>query len=100
MAGPNVSVKGSAEWGRWSHLRRLRDEPVHLKDQGHSKSLEEPSVYGRLSRGDADQCVQNAASLILAVNPESIQPEIGKRSGLRVPGRRSTHTDAGGASAE
>ena len=68
--GPSLtgrpSVKGGKAWHRFVHLKRLRDDVVHVKERGYSSDPAEPSVYGRLILGEGDECVAEAAALILA----------------------------------
>jgi hypothetical protein len=51
-------------WARFTALKELRDELVHLKERGYSPHPDAPSPYSRLMRGDAATCVEDAAELI------------------------------------
>ena len=68
-------------WERFVHLRRLRDELVHVKKSGYAGEKDNPQVYGRLLRGDGDSAVQDAARLIEAIAPgwlvESVPEKLG-----------------------
>jgi hypothetical protein len=63
------SIKGTAPWGLFVALRRLRDDLVHVKEGGYSDDPDQPSPFGRLFRGDANRCVEDAARIIMAVWP-------------------------------
>jgi hypothetical protein len=54
-------------WGKFSALKQLRDELVHLKERGYSPDPDAPSPYSRLMRGDASGCVDDAVELIGAM---------------------------------
>lgn len=62
-------TKGTRPWERFVHLKRLRDDLVHVKDRGYSSDPDEPSAYGQLMLGAGDECVEDAASLVLASRP-------------------------------
>ena len=63
------STKGTEPWRRFVHLKRLRDELVHVKDRGYSKDPDQPSAYGQLMLGAGDNCVEDASSVVLAARP-------------------------------
>jgi hypothetical protein len=74
------SPKGTAVWERFVHLRRLRDDLVHIKEFGYSAEPTEPQAYGQLLRGDGNTAVQDAALLISAAAPgwvEEVSQELG-----------------------
>jgi hypothetical protein len=64
-----LSIKGTVPWQRFVALRRLRDDLVHVKEGGYSNDPDDPSPFGRLFRGDANRCVEDAASIIIAAWP-------------------------------
>jgi hypothetical protein len=63
------ATKGTAAWGRFVHLKRLRDALVHVKERGYSTDPDKPSVYGQLMHGTGDDCVEEAVALVLAARP-------------------------------
>ena len=82
MATGHDSIKGTAVWERYVHLRRLRDDLVHVKSTGYAGEPVDPQVYGRLLRGDADEAVQDAARLIQAIAPEWLIESVPRRLGI------------------
>jgi hypothetical protein len=79
------SVKGGKAWHRFVHLKRLRDDLVHVKDRGYSNDPAPPSVYGRLILGEGDTCVAEAAALILELRPEFLPPHLQEALDLSDP---------------
>lgn len=63
------ATKGTAAWERFVHLRRLRDDLVHVKERGYSTDPDTPSAYGKLMLGAGDDCVEEAAALVRAARP-------------------------------
>ena len=68
--------KGTAAWGRFVHLKRLRDELVHVKERGYSTDPDKPSAFGQLLLGAADACVEEAVALVLAARPDFLPPHV------------------------
>jgi hypothetical protein len=68
----STSMKGTAAWGRFVHLRRLRDGLVHLKDPGYSRDPDDPGPFSQLLAGDAAQCVEDAVAVIMSADPRII----------------------------
>jgi hypothetical protein len=64
-----VAIKGTAVWERFVHLRRLRDDLVHVKNKGYSSDPAAPSALGRLLRGDGNECVHDAVAVMQASVP-------------------------------
>jgi hypothetical protein len=69
LATGKASVKGTAAWGRFVELRRLRDELVHVKRFGYRDEPDDPAAYGRLLKGEGAGAVQAAANIIIAIEP-------------------------------
>lgn len=63
------ATKGTAAWERFVHLKRLRDDLVHVKQRGYSTDPDNPSAYGQLMLGADDDCVEEAVALVRAVRP-------------------------------
>ena len=63
------ATKGTAALERFVHLKRLRDDLVHVKERGYSTDPDEPSAYGKLMLGAADDCVEEAVALVRAARP-------------------------------
>jgi hypothetical protein len=63
------SPKGSAAWEKYVHLKRLRDDLVHVKARGYSSDPHEPSAYSKLLLGAGDECVEGAVALVEAARP-------------------------------
>lgn len=65
LAKDSPSIAGnSALWRKFTDLKELRDDLVHLKERGYSNNADAPSAYGRLMRGDGADCATDAATLI------------------------------------
>jgi hypothetical protein len=62
-------TKGTSAWGKFVHLKRLRDELVHVKERGYSNDPDKPTAYSQLLLGAADDCVEEAVALVLAARP-------------------------------
>lgn len=62
-------TKGTAAWERFVHLKRLRDDLVHVKERGYSTDPDAPSAYGKLMLGAGDNCVEEATALVRAARP-------------------------------
>jgi hypothetical protein len=77
------SIKGTIFWERFVNLRRIRDALVHLKERGYSSDVDQPSEYGRLLRGDADDCVMDACALVEKLNPNALSSAA--RSAVKIP---------------
>ncbi len=82
LATGEPSIKGTAVWGRFVELRRLRDELVHVKRFGYAGEPENPQAYGRLLRGDGDTAVQDAARVVMAVAPGWLVDPVPDRLGI------------------
>jgi hypothetical protein len=63
------SIKGTQPWENYVHLRRMRDNLVHVKELGYSNDPDEPSVFGGLLRGSASGCVEDAVAVVEALQP-------------------------------
>jgi hypothetical protein len=71
-----TSPKGTAAWEKYVHLKRLRDDLVHVKARGYSSVATEPSAYGKLLLGAGDDCVEEAVALIKAARPEFLDERV------------------------
>jgi hypothetical protein len=63
-------------------LTELRGEVVHVKANRRTTDLDSTSVFGRLLRGDATRCVEDAASVIDACEPGWLPDALTKALGL------------------
>lgn len=75
IATGRPSVKGTAPWERFIALSELRNDLTHVKEGGYSKDPAMPSGFGRLVRGDASRCVDDAVAIITGCHPEWAVPE-------------------------
>jgi hypothetical protein len=82
LATGQPSVKGTTTWERFVHLRRLRDDIVHVKRFGYAGEPQNPQAYGQLLRGDGATAVQDAAQLVIAIAPGWIKDPVPARLGL------------------
>lgn len=64
-----ANIKGTRPWERYLHLKRLRDELVHVKERGYSPDPDEPTAYDRLLLGHGDDCVEDAVSVAAGARP-------------------------------
>jgi hypothetical protein len=64
-----ANIKGTRPWERYLHLKRLRDELVHVKERGYSSDPDEPTAYDRLLLGHGDDCVEDALSVVAGARP-------------------------------
>ena len=77
------SVKGTVYWERFVRLRRMRDALVHVREGNYSSDPDEPSTYGMLLRGEADDCVLDACALIARLDSSRLS-EAARRA-LKIP---------------
>ena len=63
------SIKGTHPWERFLHLKKLRDDLVHVKERGYSPDPDERTAYDRLLLGDGDSCARDAYLVITAARP-------------------------------
>jgi hypothetical protein len=66
------SIKGTVYWERFVRVRRMRDALVHVKEGNYSADPDNPSTYGMLLRGDADECVLDVCALITKLDPDRL----------------------------
>lgn len=78
------TTKGTAERERFYHLKRLRDDLVHVKARGYSSDPDDPSAYGKLMLGAGDECVQEAIGLALKARPDVFPAHV--RAALDITG--------------
>lgn len=71
------SIKGKAPWEAFVRLNDLRGEVVHYKPRGKTDDPDIASALGRLLKGEASTCVEDAASIIVAYEP-NVLPEATK----------------------
>jgi hypothetical protein len=63
------SDQGPTVMERYIHLKRLRDDLVHVKDRGVDPDRAVLTAYDRLLLGDADSCARNSFDLVQAARP-------------------------------
>jgi hypothetical protein len=61
----------------------MRDALVHVKEGNYSSDPDEPSTYGMLLRGEADNCVLDACTLITRLDSRRLSEAT--RKGLKIP---------------
>jgi hypothetical protein len=64
-----TSIKAREPWPRFKRLNELRGEVVHVKARGRTDDPDIPSVLGRLLLGEGSKCVEDAAAVIVAYEP-------------------------------
>jgi hypothetical protein len=69
MLDDGINIKGTGPWERYRHLKRLRDELVHVKERGYSPDPEELTAYDRLLLGQGDGCVEDAIAVVVGARP-------------------------------
>lgn len=84
MLGYGQNAKGTAAWERFVHLRRLRDDLVHVKGRGYSTDPDEPSAYGMLMLGAGDDCIEEATVLVLEARPGFLPKHVLAALGVRL----------------
>lgn len=63
-------TKGTRPWERFVHLKRLRDDLVHVKDpRGSTPDPQTRTAFDRLMLGDGDTCARDAFEIVQAVRP-------------------------------
>ena len=76
------SIKGRAEWAKYKRLKRLRDDLTHVKGRGYSTDPTgspdpaSPAIYGRLIRGAADSCGDDAFEVVRAARSEFLPEHV------------------------
>lgn len=70
------STKGTQPWERFVHLKRLRDDLVHVKERGYSTNPDVPSAYGKLMLGEGDACVEEAVALVRVARPNFLPQHV------------------------
>lgn len=73
------SIKGLKPWEAFVRLNELRGEVVHYKPRGKTDDPDNASALGRLLKGEASTCVEDAAAIILAYEP-NVLPESTKHA--------------------
>jgi hypothetical protein len=69
MLPDGANFKGTEPWERYRHLKRLRDDLVHVKQRGYDPDPDVRTAYDRVMLGDADTCWQEARDVVLAARP-------------------------------
>jgi hypothetical protein len=69
LVSSRPSIKGRDPWPRFRRLNELRGEVVHVKSRGRTDDPDVPSVLGRLLLGEGSTCVEDAAAVIVACEP-------------------------------
>jgi hypothetical protein len=67
-----ASIKGQKPWEGFVRLNELRGEVVHYKPRGKTDDPDIASALGRLLKGEASSCVEDAAAIILAYEPNAL----------------------------
>jgi hypothetical protein len=62
-------IKGTRPWERYRHLKKLRDDLVHVKARGYDPSPDVRTAYDRLILGDGDTCAHDAFEIVEACRP-------------------------------
>jgi hypothetical protein len=73
------SSKGKKPWEAFARLNELRGEIVHYKPRGKTDDPDIASALGRLLKGEAATCVEDAASVVLAYEANAL-PESTKQA--------------------
>jgi hypothetical protein len=73
------SIKGRKPWEAFVRLNELRGEIVHYKPRGKTDDPDIASALGRLLKGESSTCIEDAAEIILAYEPNAL-PESTKRA--------------------
>jgi hypothetical protein len=73
------SIKGRKPWEAFVRLSELRGEVVHYKARGKTDDPDIASALGRLLKGEASSCVEDAVEIILAYEPNAL-PESTKQA--------------------
>jgi hypothetical protein len=76
------SIKGNATWEAFVRLNELRGEVVHYKPRGQTDDPDIASALGRLLKGEGATCVEDAASIILAYEPNVLPASTKRALGL------------------
>ncbi len=63
------NIVGTRPWERYVHLKKLRDDLVHVKARGYSPDEDTATAYDRLLLGDADTCATDAFEIVQALRP-------------------------------
>jgi hypothetical protein len=69
MVDGGVHIAGTAAWGRYSQLKFLRDELLHVKRRGYEPDPARRTAYDRLIVGEGDACVEDALAVIQGAWP-------------------------------
>jgi hypothetical protein len=77
------SIKGTVHWEQFVRVRRMRDALVHVKEGNYSADPDNPSTYGMLLRGDADDCVLDVCALITKLDADRLSEAA--RKTLKIP---------------
>lgn len=64
-------MKGCVLWDGFGRLSRLRDGLVHPRS-----ASDDLGIFGRLLRGDADSCADDAVDLVRALRPELLPSDL------------------------
>ena len=62
-------IKGTRPWERYLHLKGVRDDLVHVKDQGVDQDPDVRTAYDRLLLGEADTCARDGFDIVQASRP-------------------------------
>jgi hypothetical protein len=70
------NFKGTWPWERYRHLKRRRDELVHVKQRGYDPDPDVRTAYDRVVLGAADTCSQDALDVVRAARPEFLPDHV------------------------
>ncbi len=69
LVSGQASIKGTRPWELFKKLNELRGDVVHVKARGRTNDPDIPSVLGRLLLGEGSHCIEDAVTIINAVDP-------------------------------
>jgi hypothetical protein len=69
-------IKGTRPWERFVHLKKLRDDLLHVKQRGYSPDPDERTAYDRLLLGDGDTCARDAFEIVRAARPDFLPDHV------------------------
>src|SRR5690242_13807468 len=69
IASGRASIKRTKAWEQFKSLNELRGEVVHVKARGRTDDPDIPSALGRLIVGEGATCIEDAAAMIQACEP-------------------------------
>lgn len=76
MLPDGSEFKGTEPWQRFVHLKRLRDDLLHVKQRGYSPDPDERTAYDQLLLGAGDQCADDAFAVVNAARPRFLPEHV------------------------